>query len=172
MRLDFYTNVSIASCVFRDNQAPVAADNQVYGSGGAISSLGVLDIRNSRFEQNSASNSGGAIFMNSNLSLATIEDSTFDGNQAVMDGGAILLQGVLNVDRSAFFNNSARNAAGNSGSGGAICVQSSSFDKLTLTNSTISGNTAVFGGGISNFMNAVIQASTIANNHAQLRRRH
>lgn len=161
MRLGAYTVATIDSCVFSDNRAPQAAG---YGQGGAISSSGALVIRNSRFEQNSASNSGGAIFQGESLASATIQDTTFDGNQATNAGGAIDSSTSLTIDRSTFSNNVARNSAGNLGHGGAI--DSWSGCMLSLTNSTLSGNQSVYGGAISNYGGFIIQSSTIAGNQA------
>ena len=161
MRLGVNTVATIDSCVFSDNQAPQASG---FGQGGAIASSGALDIRNSRFERNSASNSGGAIFQSGSLASAAIQDTTFDGNQATGAGGAIDSSTTLTIDRSTFSNNVAKNSAGNLGHGGAI--DSWSGCTLALTNCTLSGNQSVYGGAISNYGSFVIQSSTIAGNQA------
>lgn len=166
MRLGRYTQATIDGCVFRDNQAPQTAGTAQYGLGGAISSSGSLNIRNSRFEDNSASNSGGAIYLNGSLATATIQDTTFDANSVTMDGGAIESSGTLTIDRSTFSNNVAQNSNANAGHGGAIDVESGST--LKLTNSTLSGNQSVYGGALSNFGGFTIQSSTIAGNQAYI----
>ena len=161
MRLGVNTVATIDSCVFSDNQAPQTSG---FGQGGAIASSGALNIRNSRFERNSASNSGGAIFQSGSLASAAIQDTTFDGNQATGAGGAIDSSTTLTIDRSTFSNNVAKNSAGNLGHGGAI--DSWSGCTLALTNCTLSGNQSVYGGAISNYGSFVIQSSTIAGNQA------
>jgi hypothetical protein len=176
MRADFYTDVTISRVHFLDNQAPATGvPNLAFGLGGAISANGVTTIESSRFEGNHASNSGGALYLagnigtdeaNRNLIRASILDTTFDGNHVLSSGGAITSHIPLTIEQSTFTGNVARVPSGSAGQGGAIDVQASIFSSLTLTNSTLSGNTAVFGGAISHFRPINVFSSTIALNQA------
>jgi CSLREA domain-containing protein len=114
------------------------------------------------------------------LQNVTVRNGCADGS--VDFGGGILVysNGTLNAMGSTISGNSAGSGggignfgiatitnstiSGNSarGSGGGIW----NFDTVTITNSTISGNSAGFGGGIRNFGIATITNSTISGNSA------
>lgn len=63
------------------------------------------------FSKNSARQVGGAIFNDENSSL-NIDDSTFSDNEAEVQGGAIFNYSHVEVYKSKFENNHAKNAAG------------------------------------------------------------
>ncbi|WP_158545372.1 Ig-like domain-containing protein [Bremerella cremea] len=156
MRIEFYNNVLITDTHFLDNQAPVNEGSSYYGLGGAISSTGKLEIRESRFEGNYASNSGGAIYSAGNLTGVadgvTLEvfDTTFTGNDARFGGGALSVAVPTTIHGSTFDHNTSKRAIGSSGQGGAIEAQDGPYSKMSITNSTFSANEAVFGGAIIN----------------------
>ncbi len=133
--------------------------NSSYGTGGAIyfsANSGTNTINNTgvaTFKGNS-SNSGGAIYSNSNLTITG--DATFggsganEGNTASTSGGAIYLDTSANTltfgSTASFINNKVTTASNN---GGAIYFESTSGTN-TIDNSgllTFKGNTAANSGG-------------------------
>ncbi|MEE8602401.1 cell wall-binding repeat-containing protein [Euzebya tangerina] len=126
------------------------------GIAGAIySSNAPLAITNTVFDSNGSENTtlAGAIYMTQfeEANASTIDNTTFVRNQAIQNGGAIQMvsddfNGVdLTISESTFDRNF---LTGDDGSaGGAIYVGWAESD-LDITNSTISANTAVLGGGI------------------------
>jgi predicted outer membrane repeat protein len=109
--------------------------------GGAIASAGTLNlvgvlVRNSR----APSGAGGGV---AHLGSLSVRDSTFVENTAAVGGGGIFVaDGALTVERSAVSGNSAPGSNGggiNHGTGGS--------EPLTITDSTIAGNTAGMPGG-------------------------
>lgn len=94
-----------------------------YPQPGAVVTAGSIEVRRSRFFNNRAAGSAGAI----SASNALIEDSEFLGNVASSDAGAIYA-GSLTVRRSQF----AGNASGDSGAAifaGPTLVVGSTFDQ-------------------------------------------
>jgi CSLREA domain-containing protein len=93
-------------------------------------------------------NSGGGLAVGS--ATVTMANSTIDGNSSRDDGGGIsLVEGRLTVLRSSITNNSA------AGQGGGVFNRSDNVFRrggasISLLNSTVSGNSASFGGGIAN----------------------
>jgi predicted outer membrane repeat protein len=167
---------TIENTVFEGNVTnPIAG--QFGGVGGAIyidgSGGGQLVIRGSRFSNNVASRTAGAIhtYLYAGGTGMTIEDTTFEGNSTQQNGGAIYHQnGALTITRATFANNTTR------GQGGAIWLLEAS--PTSISNSTFTGNSATgvapnngssgLGGAILiNAANSVtISHTTIANNHA------
>jgi parallel beta-helix repeat protein len=135
-------NVTILDSVITGNTVSGNAAN-AYGSGGgiALDKNGGLTVRNSTISGNSASGSGGGIYFYRNGSLL-LENSTVSGNAQATDplgGGGVYFRGAVTPLG------------------------------FSIRNSTISGNTAVNGGGVLlvDFAgNARIQNSTITNNTA------
>jgi CSLREA domain-containing protein len=89
--------------------------------------------------------SGGGIFGSTGSSL-TLTNSTVTGNTAFDHGGGILIDGALTLTGSTVSNNTANSDASGDGNGGGIYIWPGN-NTVTLTNSTISGNSAFFGGG-------------------------
>src|SRR4051812_7164740 len=162
LRIDFFDDVTVTNCVFTANAAPRTGPNLIYGLGGAINSAGNLTIVGSKFENNQASNSGGAIYVGGSGAQTIIRDSWFTGNSVQAGGGAIQNQALMTIDNSTFSGN--QTSTSGSGSGGAI--DNNGGGDLTITNSTFSGNTALFGGAINNFETLKVFSSTIAGNTA------
>jgi parallel beta-helix repeat protein/predicted outer membrane repeat protein len=153
----------------------VVQSNNVKAAGGGIYTYNpgagnLLTINNSSILDNTASgggNGGGIFSQGSSVTLANV---TVSGNSASQEGGAIYIyNGTLNITGGSITGNSAlqaygggieattnstitiinasitnNHADGSSGFGGGILVNSSSS---TITNSSISGNTATLGGG-------------------------
>jgi CSLREA domain-containing protein len=82
-------------------------------------------------------------------------NSVVEGNTATTRGGGILSLGIVGVANSTVTGNRVI-----SGSGGGIAVQADGDG--VLTSSTVTGNTAATGGGITSAGNLAIQNSTIA----------
>jgi len=114
--------------------------NTAVTDGGAIdgSTLRVVD---SVFSNNTAGDDGGALVL---FSDATISVSTFSGNAAAT-GGAIVkvVLGNLQLIDSVFDNNAATSAI----TGGGAIYAAQNTGQVTLTNVTISGNSAKNNGG-------------------------
>jgi uncharacterized repeat protein (TIGR01451 family) len=104
--------------------------------GGGIFNNGSLTVANCTVGGNSASGSGGGIYVNVAGSLRIL-NSTLGDNSALQSGGGIFNGGFLQVRNSTLVGNSA-------GVGGGIHNAGS---VLTITNSTLSGNSAASSGG-------------------------
>ncbi len=142
----------VTNCVISDNSATGAG---TLGGGGISHAGGSLTITGTTFSNNSTSASGGGLgytagdpLIRPGTGTLTVSGSTFSGNTAnsgaAGGGGADLFNfnlgiGTYNIDSSTFSNNSAPTARG-----GAIVVESG---PLTLTTSSLTGNSAGFGGG-------------------------
>jgi hypothetical protein len=141
----------------------------VNGNGGGIWNQGILTVVNTTVADNIANHFcgfGGGIF---NTGTLTVNHSTISGNQALSveecgGGGGIASFGPTVIHNSAFLGNHGENY--NGGGGGILNGGPVSSPVMTVTNSTISGNTNPFneGGGISNFGTLAVTGSTVSNN--------
>lgn len=112
--------------------------------GGAIYSIGTLDINSSKFLQNQATGSGGAILNGGTLHIV---GSEFAYNKAA-SGGAIHLyysNSGSTISASNLHHNETTGTSAGTGLGGAIYLEVS---PLTILNSTLNDNKARIGGGI------------------------
>ena len=172
--------MSVTNALFSDNVA---------GShGGAIGNYSALNVTNSRFLNNRASINGGGI---DSVGSLQVFDSTFAGNAAGFRGGGInvYVGNGMNIFGSSFFTNTAGLYGGGvSIDGGGASISGSTFSAnssnnfggaiemsgdqvVSLTNSTLTDNTAVTeGGGIYRDATTTgvlhIRSSTIADNVA------
>ena len=125
-------------------------ENSNYGYGGAIYLTGnisskISNIENTRFQDNYAGNSGGAIF--STMQIENIKNSEFTNNTAHNNGGAILeYNGNINIEGSSFKGNKTENL-----DGGAIYTSG----YVTLTDSEFLGNEANGNGGALYILNGL-----------------
>jgi len=128
-------------------------------TGGGIMNSGTLTLTNSIISGNSASFRGGGIYNGGTL---TMSDSTLSGNSAtgsnpLVAGGGIFNVGTLTVTNSTLSANSALLYGGG--------INSNSPGTVALTNSTLFGNSAGFqGGGISSDGSVTISNSTLTGN--------
>lgn len=162
-RLTATATVTVTNSVFSGNSAITSVASG--GWGGAIFGTGTqITVNGCTFINNSANGStegGGAINNYSSSSytgVLTVNNSTFFNNTATYLGGAIYSHNysTINVTDSTLTGNSAVD-------GGAIYVNTSS--QLTVTNSTITANSATdTGGGIYNYSSANIANSIVSNN--------
>jgi len=133
-------------------------------NGGAIFNAGLLTVNNGDFDYNRAAKSGGGIY---NTGTMTINATTFQNNEVNIlngpgeSGGAIHNVGIATIVDSTFVGNIA------SQSGGAIANAYGAI--MTITNSTISGNSTTLsniasGAAIMTAGNMHISYTTITNN--------
>ena len=127
-------HLDVYDCVFNNNTA--------YGNGGAILvKANGADIINSTFSNSQTTFHGGAVHVDGGLNLI---NSTFTDNQAKWRGGAVKsVMGDTLIDNCTFIGNIAERR-GESGYGGAVCVQAGS---LEVINSKFINNTAYYSGG-------------------------
>ncbi|PLX31757.1 MAG: hypothetical protein C0600_04810 [Ignavibacteria bacterium] len=130
---------------------------EAYIHGGGIASMGaVVLIDQSSMSENTAGGNGGVLYLNGGA--AVVNATTMENNYASGNGGAVSSSAGtgLVVSESTFNDNRAS-------SGGAI----DNAGALTLTSSTLSGNTADNnGGGLRSTGSASSDFSTIAFNHS------
>ena len=115
---------TIENCIFEDNWA--------YGFGGAIYNRvnKPLSIINSQFNNNKVKNfAGGAIYSIGDLN---IQGSTFTSNNVPSYGGAIFCKSTTNIDSCLFESNMA--LKGSDGYGGAIYSQRVEIKNSTFNN--------------------------------------
>ena len=145
--------MSVTNCVISNNSATGLG---TFGGGGILHTGGSLTITGTTFSNNSTSASGGGLSYTAGDPLIrlpstgtlSVSGSTFSGNTAnsaaAGGGGADLFDfnggsGTYSINSSSFTNNSAPNARG-----GAIVLESG---PLTVTTSSLAGNTAGVSGG-------------------------
>lgn len=160
--------------------------------GGAIyAPRGTLTIVNSNFSGNFAGSSGGAILEERNGTTLTVVGSIFNNNTAGGDGGAMVLVSDALISGSSFSGNSSVSggaitkivlgdlildatvfnnnvATGKSGASGGAIYTFQNVGSVSLTNVTISGNSANFNGGgiFNNVVPMFLNNVTISNNTA------
>lgn len=149
------------------NRSTVTGSRSTGAGGGIAVVSGSFELNDSTVSGNTAGGNGGGLILGSGESgqiTSAIRNSTISGNVSNGNGGGLNMRvrsdGLLQtIDHSTISNN-------RSGSlGGGI----HSTDTLTITNSTISGNTAALygGGGIYHLLGPLIlRDSTVAGNEA------
>jgi CSLREA domain-containing protein len=135
----------------------VLAGNEADGGGGAVNAFAGAPVEISLSTLNgnsSAAGDGGALRLLAGSALA-ISSSTIEGNDA-RNGGGIATLSTGSIEGSTFdLNRALGTCGGGDGDGGAMFVASASLVPLSVTNSTISDNSAgCRGGGIRLFANA------------------
>ncbi|MCP4536989.1 MAG: tandem-95 repeat protein, partial [Chloroflexi bacterium] len=127
--LTVYVNpvITIRNLTFRGGQ--------VSSDGGGLFALRPVVLENVRFEDNTATGRGGALFTQGGQS--TLRDVTFAGNTSDSHGGAVYAYGDIMVERSHFVDNAA------AGVGGAMAAYS---DQGRVVNSVFAGNQSGRGG--------------------------
>jgi predicted outer membrane repeat protein len=146
-------------------------DNAAYVDGGGLhgSNLGndlTVTLQDVTFTGNDAVGDGGAVDLESVDGL-TVSGSTFSGNTAASDGGGLSLGlgGPGSISGSTISGNTATVDGGGIAYSGESGDPGPGTDVLTLDNTTVTGNTAEFGGGIHAFGDVVLTdgASVSAN---------
>jgi predicted outer membrane repeat protein len=150
--------LSFDECYFKNN---TGFDGGVIAS---VSQSGTIRVKDSKFESNSASNTGGSIFIRStNMDLA-IDNTNITGSKATSHGGSLYLSGT---DASYDFNKlTVDNSVSTSGNGGAIYITNDC--DLNIFDSVFKNSRALQGGAIYNNMLPVmyIKYTTFENNGA------
>ena len=122
--------------------------------GGGIHNHGILTITQSTLSDNTASYGGGI----HNDGILTITQSTLRHNRANSGGGLNHGGPTLAITASTLSDNTARYGGG---------IYSSNYSSLTIANSTLQGNVADSGGGISLWRSSVhITNGTVSDNVA------
>ena len=132
-------NAANNASIFRiTNNSHVILENIVFANGNAtdggaiyVESGSTIEIINCTFQNNFASNNGGAIFMaaDSLTSTSSIFNSIFTSNHAGNNGGAIFdTLSTINITQSTFSYNNATNYGGSMYIGGAVHIRKSTFD--------------------------------------------
>ncbi len=155
--------------IYNDGGSVTISDSTIYNSdaleGGAIYNTGAdaeLIISNGSVihDCNATAGSGGAIY---NDAYVLINDSDFYDNSATENGGAIFTDSVLVIENGSSFTNTSTGAT--AVNGGAIYVGANGG--LTMTDSSIVGYTAsADGGAIYSLGLVVLESSTISGNTA------
>jgi parallel beta-helix repeat protein len=131
------------------------------GSGLALTRQGRATVRNSRFENNSATGSGsaGAVYVVSASEL-TMQNSVVRGTSANNGGGVAISGGsTVQIIGGRIENNSAGNL------GGGMLVREAT---LTVDGTTLAGNSGVYGGALSiSGANVTLTNCTLQGNRAQ-----
>ncbi|MEI7855665.1 MAG: DUF4347 domain-containing protein, partial [Planctomycetota bacterium] len=123
--------------------------------GGGIRTDGTFTVSNSTISDNKATFSSGGV--ENNFGTFSISNSTISGNTANQNGGGVENNfGTLNISQSILSGNAAINGGGAIENNGAT----------TVSNSTISNNSAKYGGGIRTDDTLTISSSTLSNNKA------
>lgn len=188
------SNLTVISCIIRDNVSP--------GSGGAIFNSGntgtaTLTILDSMIIDNRANSWGGAIYNQAadftGGAYLTLTNTVLSYNQATgLGGGIFSLMGTnTTLNNCTITHNTAGpiTAPTPGGSGGGIATNGCTltinnttisnnqsgdaggglenyFGTMTITNSSLIYNHAVRGGGINNVGRLTISNSTVSSNHA------
>ena len=138
----------------------VIRNNTASGDGGGLWMDGFsmdVTIRNSQITGNTAGDDGGGIYVEDTGGLLLIEDSVISGNTATQDGGGIYFydpDDAINISRTTISGNTAEGNLGRApggsaayGNGGGIYMYDTDGGPFTISDSTLSGNTAGQGGG-------------------------
>lgn len=170
-------SMTVSDCVITGNTIPAGG-----GPGGGIFNYSSLRLLNSVVSGNSAAYGGGGVWNNGNARLE-IADSTISANS---EGGVSNVNGIVTIIRTRISGNSTQGSGGGLSSysdpngGGRLTLVDSTVSgnsnngifnwggsTLTITGSTISGNTSVgWGGGINSWGTVTITNSTFASNTA------
>jgi len=130
-------------------------------SGGGIYNEGLLTLDHVTLDTNTAVSGGGALYSTGPLSITntTVQNNTAGSN----GGGVYVLSNNVALDVGTFVNNQST-----SGLGGGLYIgpSGSTYYSTIITNSTFSGNSARYGGGLESLATTYISGSTFQNNQA------
>lgn len=134
------------------------------GRGGGVFHQGtdILSINACRFEYNESYSDGAAIAATNGT--VVIQFSTFESNRSAADGGAVALLGGA-APASLVSSLFSANIAG--GSGGALAIGSTAI--AVIDRCTMDNNRAEYGGGIDNMGTLTVTTSTISGNTSAFR---
>ncbi|MGH9277018.1 MAG: CSLREA domain-containing protein [Acidimicrobiales bacterium] len=157
LRVEAGANVTVARATIRNGA--------IAGDGGGIATSGPLTIDDALFTGNRATLDGGAVINDVGPATLTITNSTFTGNRAGRTAGAIRNRGTATLASISVVDNHQTGMAGRAGGG----IASGFNTTLTLTGSTVAGNSANGlggSGGIANQGTATLDNVRVASNRA------
>jgi hypothetical protein len=151
----------------------VLSGNTAAGSGAIYAYFGPVTIRDSALTGNTATTGGGGAMYDVGAAL-TIENTTLSGNEAVYRGGALGIDSpsaISTIENSTVSGNTVTGDV-TASRGGGIYVYGAYYG-MTVTASTVVGNSAREGGGIFNHAafsspSPVLHNSIVANDSAAL----
>ena len=143
----FSKDGNLLNCNFINNKATGPKS-----SGGAVYFAGTGTVSNCNFTASTATDIGGAIYMNS----GTVSNSNFIDSDSIREGGAVYFANAANVSNSNFTHNTA------SGCGGAIY----SYSGGTLENCNFADNQGSCGGAFYFEDKSTVKNCNFANNTA------
>jgi hypothetical protein len=156
------SKLTITQCTIDENQADLGAGIYAFNTTLNITSSAVIDGNTS----SATSSEGGSIYFGAGkASKLTINDAIIGGSSA-SNGGGIMLSGSGKAKPSAVISNTTIYANSATASGAGVLVQNA---KLTMINSTLSGNSSSGqGGGLMSTADAsvVLNNVTISANNA------
>lgn len=133
---------------------------RVSGSGGAIQNNGILTVTNLVINANMATNNfGGGIFSGGGTTLNVV-NCIISNNTSLLGGGIINNGGTVAITGSTISNNITTSTDGSFRSGGGIFAASG---VTNLTNTVISGNQATFASGVGGIASVGNPQLTITN---------
>jgi CSLREA domain-containing protein len=150
-----YGNLTLENVTVTGNRTQVDASLSADAPGGGIFNANTLQLRNCTISGNSAADMGGGIH---NKGIMTVLQSTIAGNTATADRGG----GISNFNKATIVFSTIRGNQA-TGTGGGI----ENGGGLTLTHSTVSGNTGERGGGIHNVGGLDLTDATLTDNTAR-----
>ena len=155
---DFYApRLTITGSTIRDNVASIG--------GGLWQEDGSVAIVNSLIEDNTAANGAGIYGTGTASDTLEIRESSITGNRAdaiISAGGGVFSSGATEIYNSTISYNFAA-------SGGGVTIADNMYSKLSMTNTTVTRNSAVKSGGgleILGGREAEIISTVIAENNA------
>ncbi|HKP02536.1 MAG TPA: choice-of-anchor Q domain-containing protein [Chthoniobacterales bacterium] len=158
LEIDSGHTVIIEGLTIRDGDAPIAG-------GGILNNLSTVTINDCIIISNSSDGSGGGV---SNVGTMTIMNSTVSDNHTTGDfnshGGGISNGGTITITNSIISGNSVGSSPFMPGIGGGIF--NSGVATMMITDSTVSSNRAVGGGGIGSDGAMTISNSSVTGNMA------
>ncbi len=180
--IDSDANLTIDDCVISHSTA--RRGGGIYHDDGGVSAT--LTMTNCTIDQNTSTLSGGGLHFGSS-SVGNISDSSITANSSPFAGGVGASDTTLTLTRVLVFGNSAINGAGGIGAGSRLTIDQSTIAsntvasgpgggiynyntfELSVTDSTINGNTASSsGGGIYTVLsnNVSLSQVTVSGNEA------
>ncbi|MGK7927240.1 MAG: CHAT domain-containing protein [Spirulina sp.] len=119
----------------------VSGNSSSENGGGIFAAGGTVNLTNSTVSDNSSSKNGGGINVGNSNGTVNLTSSTVSGNSSELAGGGIYAAGgtanLIIIDSTVSSNSSNNNGGGILANGGTV----------SLTNSTVSGNSSNLGGG-------------------------
>jgi hypothetical protein len=144
-------------------QSTIDGNTATFSGGGVYNEGGIVHISQTSIEANRAG-SGGGLYSYGGSSQTHIRDTTFAANHASSEGGALFLGGApADIVQSTISGNS----SGNEGGGLFVEEVPAHVGPVAIRHSTVTDNTAQFGGGLRQYRTAsVLSNSILAGNHA------